>query len=226
VTHSAVGPAGARIATRLALAVMLVAPGAASLAQSAAAPAANAASTAASTASPAKKALIKRIVQLQQPGIEAIAASLVEQPVAAIMQQVGRTLQTNVAADKREAVGREAQADVRKFVDEVVPVVRKRAVEMAPATIGPILDEKFSEDELKQLAVWLESPVSRKYQQLGSDMQRALSEPLIRDSRSVVEPKMRALEESLMKRLGVSDTPAAKPAGAKSAAPASVPAKK
>jgi hypothetical protein len=223
VIHPAVGSAVARTGTRLALGLVLVASCTASLAQSAAAPAAPAAST---VSSPSKKALVKRIVQLQQPGIEAIASSLVEQPVAAIMQQVGRTLQANVAPDKREAVGREAQSDMRKFVDEVVPVVRKRAVEMAPATIGPILEEKFNEDELKQLAAWLESPVSRKYQLLGSDMQRALSEPLIRDSRSVVEPKMRALEESLMKRLGVSDTPAAKPAGAKPAAPASAPVKK
>lgn len=169
-------------------------------------------------ASPAKKALVKRVIELQQPGVEAMARALVEQPAAAILQQVGRTLQTSVAADKREAVGREAQADVRKFVEDVVPAVRKRALELAPTTIGPVLEEKFTEDELKQLAAWLDSPVSRKYQQFGGEMQRALSEPLIRDSRSTVEPKMRALEESLMKRLGITD--AASAAGAKPAAPA------
>ena len=69
-------------------------------------------------------------------------------------------------------------------------------------TIGPILEDKFTEEELKQLVAWLDSPVSRKYQQIGGEMQKALSEPLIRDSRATVEPKMRALEESLMKRLG------------------------
>jgi hypothetical protein len=163
------------------------------------------------------------VIQLQQPGVEAMARALVEQPAGAILQQVGRTLQTNVPADKREAVGREAQADVRKFVDEVVPVVRKRAVEIAPGTIGPILEDKFTEEELKQL-VAPDSPVSRKYQQIGGEMQKALSEPLIRDSRATVEPKMRALEESLMKRLGVSDAPASAAGGKPASAP--TPAKK
>jgi hypothetical protein len=177
------------------------------------------AAAASAPASPAKKALIKKVLQLQQPGIESIARSLIEQPAAAILQQVGRTLQTSVPEDKRDAVGREAQNDVRKFVDDVTPQIKKRAVELAPSTIGPLLDERFSEDELKQLAAWLDSPVSKKYQQLGGDLQHALSEPLIRDSRALVEPKMRALEETLMKRLGVADgaKPAAKPAAAASA---------
>ena len=180
--------------------------------------------SASAPASPAKKALVKRVIQLQQPGIDAMSRALVEQPAGAIMQQVNRTLQSNVPADKREAVGRDAQNDVRKFIDEVVPVVRKRATEIAPGTIGPILEDKFTEEELKQLVAWLDSPVSRKYQQLGGEMQKALSEPLIRDSRATVEPKMRALEESLMKRLGVSDTPAGASAGKPAATPP--PAKK
>jgi hypothetical protein len=187
-------------------------------AQAASAPAAAAASA---PSSPAKKALVKRILQLQQPAIEMVASGLVEQPAAAILQQVGRTLQS-VPQDKREAVGRAAQDDVRKFVDDVTPILKKKAVEQAPSTVGPLLEERFSEDELKQLAAWLDSPLSRKYQQLGPDLHRAVSEPLIRDSRALVEPKMKALEESLMKRLGVSEKPAA--AAAKPAA--SAPAKK
>lgn len=203
------------LALPLSTALLLGLSGVAALAQTPpAAPAAASAPT-----SPAKKALIKKVIQLQQPGIEAIARSLIEQPAAAIMQQVGRTLQASVPADKRDAVGRDAQADVRKFVDDVVPVVRKRAMEIAPAAIGPILEEKFTEDELKQLAAWLDSPVSRKYQQLGGEMQKALSEPLIRDSRATVEPRMRALEESLMKRLGVGDAAASGAGGKPSAAP-------
>jgi hypothetical protein len=170
--------------------------------------AAPAAAAASAPASPAKKALVKRLLQLQQPGIETIARGLVEQPVAAILQQVGRTLQT-LPEDKREAVGKAAQDDVRKFIDEVTPILKKKAVDMAPTTMGPLLEDRFTEDELKQLVAWLDSPVSKKYQQVGGDLQRALSEALVRDSRAVVEPKMRTLEESLMKRLGVSDKPAA-----------------
>ncbi|MEY4750382.1 MAG: hypothetical protein RIQ60_2596 [Pseudomonadota bacterium] len=166
------------------------------------------AAAASSPSSPAKKALVKRVLQLQQPGIEAIARGLVEQPAFGIQQQVSRSLQS-VPEDKREAVGKAAFAEVRKFVEDVSPILKKKAVELAPTTLGPLLEERFSEDELKQLANWLDSSVSKKYQELGGEMQRAITETLVRDSRSVVEPKLRALEDSLMKRLGVSDKPAA-----------------
>ncbi len=43
---------------------------------------------AAAASSPAKKALVQKLLTLQQAGIEALARSLVEQPVAPMVQQV------------------------------------------------------------------------------------------------------------------------------------------
>ena len=57
---------------------------------------------------------------------------------------------------------KEIEAEVKKYVDEAMPLVRERAVKLAPSTIGPILEEKFSEDELKQLVAWLESPTEQE----------------------------------------------------------------
>ena len=61
--------------------------------------------------------------------------------------------------------------------------MRDRALKLAPSTIGAVLEEKFSEDELKQLVAWLESPVNKKYQQLGAEMQNAFAQKLRRRSR-------------------------------------------
>ena len=47
--------------------------------------------------SPAKKELVQRLMVLQQPGIEAIARGLVEQPAAQMMQAAGRAIQQQVA---------------------------------------------------------------------------------------------------------------------------------
>ena len=151
-----------------------------------------------------KKELVAKVLQLQQPGIETVARMLVEQPAMQMMQQAGAMLQQRVPAERREAVGKEIQADVRKFVDETVPLVRERAVKLAPTTIGAVLEEKLTEDELKQVVAILESPVNRKFQGLAQEMQRALGEKLVAESRPMVDPKLRALEQSLGKRLGVS----------------------
>jgi hypothetical protein len=153
--------------------------------------------------SAAKKELIAKVVQLQQGGVEGIARSLVEQPAMAMMQQAGMVLQTRIAPDKREALAKEIQSDVRKYVEEVNPLLRDKALKMAPGVMGPLLDEKFTEDELKQLVTWLESPVVRRYQQMSPEIQKGLSEKLVADTRPIVEPKLQALDRSVSGRLGI-----------------------
>lgn len=162
-----------------------------------------ASSASAPAMSKAKKELVARVLQLQRPGIEGAARVLAEQPAAQMMQRAGLVLQNNVPADKREAVAKEIQADARKYAEEAVPILAERAVKLAPSTIGPILEQKFSESELKQLIAILESPVNRKFQSLGGEMQRALADKLVVDSRGAIEPKLRALEQSMAQRLNM-----------------------
>jgi hypothetical protein len=171
---------------------------------------------------PAKKELVAKVLLLQQPAIEQAAQSLAERPAAQLMQQAGMALQSQVPADKREAIAKEIQADVKKYADDVVPMVRERAVRLAPSTVGALLEEKFSEDELKQLVAIIESPVNRKFLQLGGEMQKVLLDKLIADTQGAVEPKVKTLEQSIGKRLGMS-APTSAPA--QTPAPAAAPSK-
>lgn len=161
--------------------------------------------------SPAKKELVTRLLKLQQPGIESLARQLAEQPAGQLLNQAGPALQNRVAADKREATATAIRADVKKYTDEAIPLVRERAIKLAPATVGKLLEEKFSEDELRQLVALLESPVYAKYNQLSGEMQKTLLEKLVADTRPSIEPKIRVLEASVGKRLGIQPA-AAKPA--------------
>jgi hypothetical protein len=174
--------------------------------------------------SPAKKDLVARILKVQQPGIEAMARGLVEQPAMELMGNASNALATRVAKDKQEAVGREIQGDMQKYVDDAVPFVRDRAVKLAPGTIGPLLEEKFTEDELKQIVSIMESPVYTKFQRMGDEMQKVLVDKVVADTRGTIEPKVRALEQTVAKRLGVTSAPSAAP-GAGPRAPAKAPAK-
>ncbi len=162
----------------------------------------------------AKKELIAKLLLLQQPAIETLARSLAERPAAMMMQQAGMALQTRIAPEKREAIGKELQADAKKYLDEAVPLVSERAVRLAPTTIGAVLDEKFTEDEIRQIIAIVESPVNKKFTELGGQMQQALGEKLIAETQSLIEPKVKALEQSMIKRLGITpaDPGAAKPA--------------
>lgn len=182
--------------------------------------------------SPAKKELVARILKIQQPGIEAMARDLTKQPANELMASAVEFVQTQVAADKREALGKQLQQDAEKYMNDTYPIVRDRALKLAPTTVGTLLEEKFSEEELKQVVAMMESPVYVKFQSLGGDMQRVLVAKLVPDLKPQVEPKLRALDESIAKRLGVSPImnnggAASAPAAAAPAAPAGkAPAKK
>lgn len=173
------------------------------------------AQTAASTSSPAKKELIARILKTQQGSIESMGRILVERPALEIMNGAMQIVANRVPKDKQEQMARDIQGDAQKFVNDAGEIVVKRAVAVAPSTIGAVLDEKFTEDELKQLVAALENPALTKFTQTVPQMQQALGEKLVADVRPQVEPKVKALEETVAKRLGLPPQGAAPAASGK-----------
>lgn len=169
-----------------------------------------------------KAALIKQFIEIQRPGIESLARGLIEQSSAPIAQAGSQYLQTQVPEAKRESAAKAADAELKKYFDDAYPLVRDKAVQIAPGALTPILEQNFTEDELKQLLAWINSPLSKKYQELNPKMQTALTEKLVTDTRATIEPKMRALDTNVAKALGA-PTDGAAPAKAPAA---KAPAKK
>ena len=180
--------------------------------------AAQGASAPLSPVSPAKQALVQKALQLQQPGIEGIGNALANQTAQQVLQVAGQAV-GRLPAESRQAVGTELQADVRKFFDEISPVLRASAIKLAPTTIGSAMEEKLSEDELKVLIAWLESPVNRKYAQIATESQQALGQKLVTETRPQIEPKLKALEQAMAARLNAAGAGGAAPAPAPAAAP-------
>jgi hypothetical protein len=150
--------------------------------------------------SPAKKELVAKVLQLQQPGIDNMATQIAQAPVLQMLQDARRVLQTQVPADQRDAIGKSIEADARKFVDEAVPLIRERATKLAPLTVGAVMEEKFSEDELKQVIAWMESPVNHKFQQLMPEMEQGLGQKLTAELAPALDPKIQKMEQAMRKR--------------------------
>jgi len=170
----------------------------------------------ASGASPAKKELVARVLRLQQPGIESLARQIAQAPVLQLLQEARGIIMTQVPAEKRETVAKNIEIDARKFVDEATPMIRDRAIALAPSTVGAVMEEKFTEDELKQLAAWLESPANKKYQELGNEMQSSLAQKLMAELGPVLDPKLAALRDKMQASFG---TPAPAASASRPAAP-------
>lgn len=171
-----------------------------------------------------KATLIKQFLDLQRPGIEGIAGALVGQSSAPIAQAGSEYLQTRVPEAKREAAAKAADVELKKYYDDTFPIVRDKAVQLAPGALTPLLEQSFTEDELKQLLAWINSPLSKKYQELNPKMQSALTEKLVAETRATVEPKLEALNANVAKALGATENAA--PAGGAKAPASKAPAKK
>ncbi len=180
-------------------------------------------STPAST--PAKKELVARLIKLQRPGVEAMARAMAEEPAAQMLDQAAVVASSRIEPAKQEAVGKGIQVDVKKYLDETVPLVRDRALALAPETVGPLLDKNFTEAELSKILSLLESPEYLKYQQMSGEMQAALQTKLVAETRTGVEAKLKALEAAIGARLNANEA-AAPAAPAAAAKPAAKPAAK
>lgn len=169
--------------------------------------------------SQSKKELVAKIVELQKAEIQAVAGNLANQMIAPLVQDVQILIRQQPAGDKRDALARDIQADIQKFGEEAVPILRDRALKLAPTALGGPLEEKFSEDELKQLIATLESPVYGRWRQMSGELGQTLAQKVVTDARPALEPKVRALQQTVGKKLGLEsrtgEAAPAKPAPAK-----------
>jgi uncharacterized protein len=152
-----------------------------------------------------KKELVARVVALQQADYEAIGRGIASQPAQQMLSVAGQAL-GQLPADRREAVGKEIQAEVRKFYDSVAPMLAERAGKIGQAIVPALLEEKFSEDELKLVIAFMESPASKKYSEIGGQLPGRISERLVSETRATVEPKLKALEQSVTAKLKAAAT--------------------
>lgn len=181
-------------------------------------------------ASAAKKDLVQRLLVVQQPGLENMMRDLLERPARQMSADAEEILATRVAPEKRPEAVKKIQELLNKYRDETTPLIRERSARIAQATLSPIFEEKYTEDELKQLVAALESPAYKKYQTSLPELANAYGQSVLKELEPVVQPKVAALQQGIGSALGATAPAAApsanKPAPKPAAPAASKPAKK
>ncbi len=175
-------------------------------------------------ASAAKKELAQRLLTLQQPALESMGRDLVDRPARQMMGAAEEALQARVPPEKREAVVKQIEEQLRKYRDESQVIAKDRAVKVGQSSLGPVFEEKFTEDELKQLVAALESPAYKKFQQALPELTNTYAQNLVKDLEPSIQPKLKALEDSVASALGVT-TPQAGAPGTPAAPKAATPAR-
>ncbi len=171
-----------------------------------------------------KKEVVQKILSSQQGALDNMARGMTEQFAGQLIGQTQQIIVRAVPEDKRDATAKQANAELTKYLETTVPVVRTSINKLAPTTIGTIYEDKFTEDELKQLHAMLDSPVLKRYQEIQPLMASSLAQKVQADVANDVKPKLQTLAASLEKILNTAtggklsqgeSKPAAKPAAKK-----------
>jgi uncharacterized protein len=144
---------------------------------------------------------VQKLISIQQASLESTAKGLAEAPARQLVAAAQPILAQGVAPEKREATAKLVDAEIKKYLDAAGPIVRASTIKMSQGAISSAIDEKFTEDELKQLVVMLDSPVLKKYQAVLPDLSKALVEQVVQDARPQVDPKLQATQEAIRKIL-------------------------
>ena len=96
-----------------------------------------------------KKELVQKILASQQTALDDMARNVAEQPARQLAGGARSIIVQAVPEDKREATAKQVDAEIRKYLDAATPIVRASATKLSQSAIGPLFEERFSEDELK-----------------------------------------------------------------------------
>ncbi len=150
--------------------------------------AACAASTGALAQSDSKRALATKLAQIQaKADSAALAGQLTDSAVGPVLSGWSQRLDETVPPARQKDVRDKLDVELKKFAESTYKTVEAQTGKAAEAALVPIFMEKLSEDELKTIITYLESPVSAKFQALGPDATNAWAKRVIDATKPAVE---------------------------------------
>ena len=146
-----------------------------------------------------KQQLIQRLLELWH--VEAVGVTMLREPVDNALRQARAALQARTTPEKRDEALKDIEGYAKELLEKLMPQVVGKAKELTKTTVVPILSEKMTEEELRQMIASLESPAKTKFEALIPEMQRALGKKLGEEQGKEIKPQMEELQQRIGKRM-------------------------
>ena len=167
-------------------------------------------STSALAQNDSKRALATKLAQIQ---LKADGPAMTEQLTASAVQPIlagwSQRLDESVPPARQKEVRDKLDVELKKFADSTQKAVEGQVGKSAEAALVPIFMEKLTEDELKTIITYLESPVSAKFQSLGPDATNAWAKRIIDATKPTVESGAKSFDAAANRIVGGSSGAAA-----------------
>ena len=160
-------------------------------------------STPASAQNDAKRALAVKLAQLQvKSDGGAIAEQLTASAVQPLLASWSQRLDETVPPARQKEVRDKLDVELKKFADNTQKSIEAQVAKSGEAAMVPVFMEKLTEDELKTIITYLESPVSAKFLALGPDATNAWAKRVIDATKPAVEGGARNFDAAATRIVG------------------------
>jgi len=146
-----------------------------------------------------KQAPVKRV--LAKMALDSVGMQMLQAPVADMVRQARVVVSSRVPAEKQEAAMKDVTDEASKFIEQEAPPLRASTQAVVQSSVAPLLAQKFSTEELKQLADILESPLLARFESLVPEMKRTVGENVAKANAAQIQPKMTELQSRVGLRL-------------------------
>ncbi|MCA0327006.1 MAG: DUF2059 domain-containing protein [Proteobacteria bacterium] len=160
-------------------------------------------STPASAQNDAKRALAVKLAQLQvKSDGGAIAEQLTASAVQPLLASWSQRLDETVPPARQKEVRDKLDVELKKFADNTQKSIEAQVAKSGEAAMVPVFMEKLTEDELKTIITYLESPVSAKFLALGPDATNAWAKRVVDATKPAVEGGARNFDAAATRIVG------------------------
>ena len=158
----------------------------------------------------AKKALATKLAQMQAKSDGAsmanqLTADAVQLPLATWSQRLDESVPPARQKDVRDKL----DVELKKFADNTHKTIETQVNKAAESALVPLFMDKLSEDEMKTVITYMESPAAVKFQSLSADAGNAWAQKVIDATRPTVEANVKSFDAAATKIVGAPATPPA-----------------
>ena len=157
-----------------------------------------------------------KVVALQQgPELDRLVAQLAESAAQELIANWGPKLDSNVPKAKLKQATDDLNAELGRYAQDTNKLIAKQVSKVSTEVLVPAYADRFTLDELKQLAAFFESPAVKKYQAAAPELGNIFVQKLVETSRTEVVARGRQFDDAASKIVGAGPAAGAKVAPTK-----------
>lgn len=149
-----------------------------------------------------------KVVALQQgPELDRLVGQLTASTTQDLIANWEPRLEANVPKARQPKASEDLNAELKKYADDTAKLIGQQVSKVSNETLVPAYADRFTLDELKDIAAFFQSPAIKKYQSAAPELGNLFVQKLVEASRTDVLARVKVFDDAAVKIVGT--TPAA-----------------